>query len=175
MAKPVQKKRAPAIPPAPTAAPAKKRTGAMLGVALLGILIGGGAAGGYFMFLGPHAAARAAQAVASTKAAEALLPPETMKIDRMVLPMVSAEGELRGYITLEMVLELERNSSDYVKVRIPMIRHGFNEVMATNSVLDETSGMLNFALASAQLTKAANAAIGEKKILNVHIITALPI
>jgi hypothetical protein len=175
MAKPVQKKPAPAAPSAPIASPPKKRTGALIGVALLGLLMGGAAAGSYFMFLGPHAAARAAQAAAETKAAEALLPPETMKIDRMVLPMVSAEGELRGYMTLEMVLELERNSSDYVKVRIPMIRHGFNEVMATSHVLNPTSGGLDFALASAQLTKAANAAMGEKKILKVHIVTAVPI
>jgi hypothetical protein len=175
MAKSVQKKPAPVATPEPVAPPAKKRTGVMIGTALLGILIGGAAAGSYFLFLGPHAAVRAAQAAAEAKATEALLPPETMKIERMVLPIVSTEGELRHYMTLEMVLELERNSSDYVKVRIPMIRHGFNEVMATSSVLNPTTGGLDFALASAQLTKAANAAMGEKKILKVHIVTAVPI
>jgi hypothetical protein len=175
MAKSVQKKPALAATPAPVAAPPKKRRGAMIGVALLGILMGGAGAGAYFLFLGPHAAARAAQAAAEAKKAEALLPPETMKIDRMVLPVVSAEGELRGYMTLEMVLELERHSSDYVKVRIPMIRHGFNEMMASSSVLNPASGGLDFALASIQLTKAANAAMGERKIIKVHIVTAVPI
>jgi hypothetical protein len=182
MAKPVQKKTAPKTPLTaktastivPEAAP-KKRHGIMVGIALLGVICGGAAAGGYFIFLGPKAEARAAQAAIQAKAAEALLPPEIMEIDRMVLPMISADGELLGYVTLEMVLELERGSSEFVKVRVPMIRHGFNEAMATQSVVNSSDRGLNFAAASKILTKAANTALGYNKVLKVNIVTALPI
>ncbi len=153
----------------------KKRTGAMIGIALLGLLLGGGGVAGYFLFLGPHAEAHAAQAKAEALAADALLPPETMKIDRMVLPMITSGGELRSYVTVELVLELERSSSDFVKVRLPMIRHGFNEVMATRSAMTQNNDGLDYAAASALLTKAANDALGENKVIKVNIVTAVPI
>jgi hypothetical protein len=182
MAKAVQKTAPKKAPPASKALAApiavsapKKRFGFMLGIALLGILIGGGGAGGYFLLLGPKAEARAAQAKQDAKMAEALLPPETFKIDRMVLPMLTHDGNLRGYITIEMVLELERESSEFVKVRVPMIRHGFNAAMATQSVLDASDQGLDFAAASAVLTKAANDALGETKVRKVNIVTAVPL
>lgn len=178
MAKSVQKKPTPQASPTITqtvAAAPKKRTGVMIGIALLGILLGSGGAGAYFLFVGPHAEARAAQAKAETLAAEALLPPETMKIDRMVLPMVTSEGELRSYVTVEMVLELERSSSDFVKVRLPMIRHSFNEAMTTQSVMTPNNDRLDFAAVSALLTKAANTALGQNKVIKVNIVTAVPI
>lgn len=178
MAKSAQKKLTSQTTPAPTqavSATPKKRTGAMIGIALIGILLGSGGAGAYFMFVGPHAEARAAQAKAEALATEALLPPETMKIDRMVLPMITSEGNLRSYVTVEMVLELERSSSDFVKVRLPMIRHSFNEVMATQSAMTPNNDSLDFATASALLTKAANKALGENKVIKVNIVAAVPI
>jgi flagellar basal body-associated protein FliL len=153
----------------------KKSLGMMLGIALVGLLVGGGGAGGYFMFLGPKAEARAAQKALAAKAAEAALPPETLKIDRMVLPMLTHGGDLKGYVTLEMVMELDKESSDFVKVRLPMIRHEFNATMANNSILNANDDALDFALASQMLTKAANTALGQAKVRKVNIVTAVPL
>jgi flagellar basal body-associated protein FliL len=178
MAKSVPKKASPQAQPATiqaAAAAPKKRTGATIGIALLGIILGSGGAGVYFLFVGPHAEARAAQAKAEALAADALLPPETMKIERMVLPMITSDGELRSYVTVEMVLELERSSSDFVKVRLPMIRHSFNEVMATQSAMTPNNDGLDYAAASVLLTNAANKALGGHRIIKVNIVTAVPI
>ncbi len=180
MAKPAQKTapKAAAVKveePVPVAVPAKKSLGMMLGIMLLGLLAGGGAAGGYFMFLGPKAEARAAQKAAAAKAADALVPPETLKIDRMVLPMLTHEGELHGYVTLEMVLELERDSSEFVKARVPMIRHEFNATLAKQSMLGKDNQAPDFALADQLLTKAANTALGQTKVRKVNIVTAVPL
>jgi hypothetical protein len=181
MAKPAQKTapKAAAVkapePPVVAAPPPKKNFGKMIGIALLGLLAGGASAGGYFMFLGPKAEARAAQNAAEAKAAEALLPPETLKIDRMVLPMLTHAGDLRGYVTLEMVLELEPESNEFVKVRLPMIRHEFNAALATQSVLGKDDQALDFAAASQILTKAANTALGDAKVRKVNIVTAVPL
>jgi flagellar basal body-associated protein FliL len=175
MAKPAQKTAPKAAASEPATVPAKKGFGKLIAIALLGIIAGGGGAAGYFMFVGPKAEARAAQKLAEAKAAEALLPPETMKIDRMVLPLLTRSGDLHGYVTLEIVLELERDSSEFVKVRVPMIRHGFNAAMATQSVMDASEQGINYDMASRVLTAAANQAIGTQKVQKVNIVTAVPL
>jgi hypothetical protein len=98
-----------------------------------------------------------------------------LKIDRMVLPMLTHDGELRGYVTLEMVLELKHESSEFVKVRLPMIRHEFNAALATQSMMGKDDQALDFAAASQILTKAANTALGDNRVRKVNIVTAVPL
>jgi flagellar basal body-associated protein FliL len=141
--------------------------------AVAGIALGGAATAGYFTELAPEARKE------KKRAAERELrraTPETIKIDRMVVPLVSQQGTLAGYMTMEMMIFLDPDQSEFVKVRLPLVRHAINEVMATVPMtLPPDEVRLDFAKASAAFTDAANKALEEKVVRTIKIVAAVPL
>ncbi len=184
MAKPPTqaKPAAPAGESAPAAKP--RRTFLTIAIALLGIVAGGVGASGYFLFLHPKTAEAGQMQAASLQGAamddvgsdEKAPPPAFIKLDRMTLPMVAKDGHLVGYMGVELVLQAKVADVEYIKLRVPLMRHAFNESLNINPVVDEADPhKVDFIRAGALLKAAANKALGKAVVEQAEVITALPI
>ncbi len=186
MAKPVtQSKAAVAAAPAEAPlAPKQRRLIVPVIVALLGIAAGGVGASAYFLFLHPKTAEAGQmntpplQGAAMDDVGEDTTkpPPAFIKLDRMTLPMVTKDGHLVAYMSVETVLQARTADVEYIKLRVPLMRHAFNESFNSNSVVDATdTHKVDFIRAGALLRAAANKALGNSMIEQAEVITALPL
>ena len=160
---------------APAAKPKKKGGGAVMTLiaAVAGLALGGGAVAGYFTQIAPEARAEKKKEEEEAKRREA---PETVKIDRMVVPLVGQDGSLAGYLTLDLMLYLEPEQGEFVKPRLPYVRHAINEVMATQPMtLLPDNKRLDFDKAGTTLTAAANKALEEDVVRAIKISSAVPL
>lgn len=142
---------------------------------VVGLLLGGGGATAYFLFLAPHSAGKA-EAEAPAEPEGPPLPPEFVEVSRLTVPLVNPEGSLSGYMNLELKFEVAAQDAEYVKARIPMVRHAINETLSRTSIADQNNSMLlDYAVAQRVLREAANRALEREVVRTVQITTALPI
>lgn len=142
-------------------------------LAVVGLALGGGGATAWFLFLGPQAGSEA-EAPAKPKGPPA--PPVFVDINRLTIPLVNAEGMLSGHMNLDMKFEVSTDDADFVKARIPMMRHAINETLSRTSIADKNNPLLlSYPTAQKVLRDAANRALGRDAIRTVQITSALPI
>lgn len=144
-------------------------------LAVIGLIAGAGGASGYFLFLAPPASGEAgAEKPKKPKGPPA--PPEFVDINRLTVPLVSPDGSLSGYMTLDLKFEVAPEEAAFVKARIPMMRHAINETLSRTSVADPKNPLqLDYARGAQVLREAVNRALEREAVLSVQITTALPI
>ncbi|HEY4546633.1 MAG TPA: flagellar basal body-associated FliL family protein [Pedomonas sp.] len=144
-------------------------------LAVVGLLLGGGGATAYFLFLAPNASDKSeAEAPAEPKGPPA--PPEFVEINRLTVPLINPEGSLSGYMNLDLKFEVKVEDVEFVKARIPMMRHAINETLSRTSVADKGNPLLlDYPAAQRVLRDAVNGTLGRDAVRTVQITTALPI
>jgi hypothetical protein len=90
-----------------------------LGVLILGTGVGGGAAFGTSMIVGgkEHGAASAAAAPEATSFVPA---------DKVIAPLVMADGRLAGYVSFEVQLQVPTDKVEEVTAKLPLLLHAIN-------------------------------------------------
>jgi flagellar basal body-associated protein FliL len=90
-------------------------------VLLSGLGLGGAAAFGTLLVLGPRPA-QAAPAPAAEEVATTFVP-----VDKLLAPLVSADdGRLTGYVQFQFNLEVPADKSSEVTKRLPLLLHAIN-------------------------------------------------
>lgn len=149
-----------------------KSTFLLIGLLVLGFVLGG--AGSAFYFL--NIKANAATDQKAEKELEEKEPPEFVKIDRMTVPLIDPGGRLNGYLSLDLSFEIAKADAEFVKFRLPIVRHVINETFSTTPItLDAKKQALDYPLVQGLLRNAGNKALGKPAIRSVQIVGALPI
>ncbi len=90
-------------------------------VLLSGLGLGGAAAFGTLLVLGPRPA-QAAPAPAETETELAFVP-----VDKLLAPLVAPEdGRLTGYVQFQFNLEVPKDKASEVTARLPLLLHAIN-------------------------------------------------
>ncbi|MDG2534004.1 flagellar basal body-associated FliL family protein [Sphingomonas sp. HITSZ_GF] len=90
-------------------------------VLLAGLGLGGGAALGTLMILGPRPAHAESKAAEDADAAMAFVP-----VDKLLAPLVTADGRLTGYVQFQFTLEVPEDKAPDVTKRLPLLLHAIN-------------------------------------------------
>lgn len=157
------------------AAPAKpkKPMGLLIGLLVAGLALGGGGASAYFMFLAPPPGEKSAEA---EEPAKPEVPPVFINVDRMTVPMLDDQKRLVRYVSVNLTLAVDPEQEDFVKPRLPMVRHGINQALSTRAVSQkDNDNLLDYDRAEAAFREGANEALGKAAILSVKITSAMPI
>jgi hypothetical protein len=85
---------------------------------LAGIGVGGGAAYGTITLMGPPGPA------AAPKAEE--VEPSFVDAGKILAPLVSADGQLSGYVQFQVQLEVPEDKAEFVTARLPLLLHAIN-------------------------------------------------
>jgi hypothetical protein len=152
------------------ARPAPPRNRALLALAVFGgLAFGGGGASAWFLLSERGIAAVRAEAAPKLK------PLAYVKIQRLTVPLSDAHGSLTGYVTLDLALDVVPDRAEFVKQRIPMIRHQINAlVYARSFALPDNPARLDIAAATPLMLDAANAALETPAIRSLSIVSAMP-
>jgi flagellar basal body-associated protein FliL len=90
-------------------------------VLFAGLGLGGGAALGTLMILGPRPAHAEAKAAEAEDKEMAFVP-----VDKLLAPLVTADGRLTGYVQFQFTLEVPADKSGDVTKRLPLLLHAIN-------------------------------------------------
>lgn len=90
-------------------------------VLLAGLGLGGGAALGTLMILGPRPAHAETRAAEDADKALTFVP-----VDKLLAPLVTADGRLTGYVQFQFNLEVPEDKSGEVTKRLPLLLHAIN-------------------------------------------------
>ena len=143
-------------------------------LAVIGLLLGGGGASAWFLFLAPQSSQQAEDGPEEPKGPP--VPPEFVDINRLTIALVDPTGHLTGHMSLDLKFEVAVEDLDFVKARIPMMRHSINSTLSTTSIADKNNPMmLDYPLAQRVLRDAVNRALGRDAVRSVQIVRALPI
>lgn len=91
----------------------------MLVVVLAGVGLGGGAALAVLMVLGPRPAASAKPATEDVETA-------FVPVDKLLAPLVDADGRLTGYVQFQFNLEVPADKATEVTGKLPLLLHAIN-------------------------------------------------
>ncbi|NYT42091.1 hypothetical protein HZY97_15075 [Sphingomonas sp. R-74633] len=89
-------------------------------VLLAGLGLGGGAALATLVILGPRPAHAEAKAEAEDKTLV------FVPVDKLLAPLVTADGRLTGYVQFQFNLEVAEDKSGEVTKRLPLLLHAIN-------------------------------------------------
>lgn len=134
-----------------------------------GLVFGSGGASAYFLSMDsgiPSAKARTVEKSGSLS---------YIKIQRLTVPMADARGNLTSYVTLDLALETRPGQGEFVKQRIPMIRHQINVLMSLET-FGQAGDATRFDIkrATPAMLKSVNKALGTPAIRSLSIVSALP-
>jgi len=90
-------------------------------VLLAGLGLGGGAALGTLMILGPRPAHAETKAAEAQDEAAAFVP-----VDKLLAPLVTADGRLTGYVQFQFDLEVAEDKTAEVTKKLPLLLHAIN-------------------------------------------------
>jgi flagellar basal body-associated protein FliL len=90
-------------------------------VLLAGLGLGGGAALATLMILGPRPAHAESKAAEAEDKALVFVP-----VDKLLAPLVTADGRLTGYVQFQFNLEVAEDKSGEVTKRLPLLLHAIN-------------------------------------------------
>lgn len=99
-----------------------------------------------------------------------------VEIERMLLPLVGAEGKLAGYASVDAALEVTGESQDFVKSRIPLVRHAINlAAWKTQLAAEPDSSFIDVPAIQGMLLRSANEALGPGHVKAVRVLGAVPV
>jgi flagellar basal body-associated protein FliL len=150
--------------------PQPGRLVSLLLAVLGGLAFGGGGASAWFLMLDRD--------VTQVQAAVPTAPVENsfVNIPRLTVPMTDPSGNLLGYVTLDLALQVPADRAEEIKQHIPMIRHGLNDLLygGGNFSQADRPAQLDIKRATPAMLKAANDALPEPVITSLSVITAIP-
>lgn len=170
----------------------EKRGGRAIVIGIVGLLFGAMIASGSLFALGrldvggtngaeakpaPEEAAHAAEEESENSAESA----EDSKInyveiERMLLPLVGAEGKLAGYASVDAALEVTGENQDFVKSRIPQVRHAINlAAWKTQLAAEPDPSFIDVPAIKGMLLRSANEALGPGRVKTVRVLGAVPV
>jgi flagellar basal body-associated protein FliL len=139
-------------------------------VLLAGLGLGGGAALGTLMILGPrpaHAEVKAAEAEDQTMA--------FVSVDKLLAPLVTADGRLTGYVQFQFTLEVPADKAQDVNRRLPLLLHAINMRTFKTPMAAGPDGLLpGLDQFRAVVQQAAPEAFGAGVVRKVAITQATP-
>lgn len=138
-----------------------------LGVLIAGAGVGGGAAYGTGLLLGPAPAAGAAE---PAPADMSFVP--TAKI---IAPLVMTDGRLSGYVAFEVQLEVAADEAERVAARMPLLLHAVNMRTYRTPMAAGPDGMLpELGVFRKVVMEAAVEAFGKGVVRKAAITGAVP-
>ena len=140
---------------------------------VLGLLIGGAGAGGYFLFMGGEEENANTPATAEQAVPEKETKPiktAFVKLDRLSAPLVS-NGRVVGYVLLDLSLEVIGSENEVrVAQRLPALKASFlREVTTTPIGKPDQPMIIDYESLTARLTEVANRELDEELILRVLV------
>ncbi len=95
-------------------------------------------------------------------------------VERMTLPVMGASG-LRRYVVVEFTLEVPRGRRGWVRDRLPEVRHAVNAAAWQSGLVEASGERLDIDDMRSGLLVAARSALGPENVLQVRILTAVPV
>ncbi|MEO0412775.1 MAG: hypothetical protein AAF221_13145 [Pseudomonadota bacterium] len=143
-----------------------------------GLVLGGGGAAGYFMFLAPTGEPVAETAEAKAAAMQAKLAkkkPVFVDVDRVSAPLIAEQLHVVGHVTMYIRLQVEdEDDQDWVRDRLPMVRHAINLAVTRKGVSFSDDGhKVDYDGSASRIAKAINAYLKTDKVIAAHITEAV--
>jgi len=138
-------------------------------VLFAGLGLGGGAALATLMLLGPRPA-QAAKAEPEGDVETAFVP-----VDKLLAPLVTADGRLTGYVQFQFNLEVAADKAPDVTKRLPLLLHAINMRTFKTPMAAGPDGLVPGLEQFRQVVEAsANEAFGAGVVRKVAITQATP-
>jgi len=135
-------------------------------IAGLGIGVGGGAAYGTAMMLGPQPTQAEARALAET----ALVP-----TGKVLAPLVFPDGRLSGYVSFEVSLEVPADRGEEIAARMPLLLNAINMRTYRTPMTSGRDGMLpNLSVFRRLVLEASAEAFGKGAVTRAAVTQAVP-
>lgn len=139
-----------------------------LAVLILGGAVGGGAAFGTSMIMGPQQ-----PGAAEAKADE---PTSFVPTSKIIAPLVMADGRLAGYTSFEVQLEVAEEEVTDVTAKLPLLMHAINMRTYHTPMAAGPDGMLpNIGVFRKVVADAAAEAFGKGVVRKVAVTQAVPV
>ena len=138
-----------------------------LGVLIAGLAVGGGAAYGTGLLIGPP----------SSDAPAAAAPADTSFVPtaKILAPLVMPDGRLSGYVAFEVQLEVASDDAEFVTARLPLLLHAVNMRTYRTPMAAGPDGMLpDLATFRKVVMEGAAEAFGKDMVRRAAITQAVP-
>lgn len=124
-------------------------------------------------------AALAALAMTGPKKAEVAdadqTPPSFVAVDKVLAPLVFADGRLSGYVKFQLSLQVPEDKVDFVNARLPLLLHAINMRTYRTPLAAGPDGLLpNIEEFRKVVLSAAPEAFGAGVVKKVAVTQALP-
>ena len=137
---------------------------------LLGLGVGGGAAYATMLIVGPKASHGGSSAAEDADAKQSFVP-----VDKVLAPLVFADGRLSGYVQFQLSLEVPEDKAEFVTARLPLLLHAINMRTYRTPLAAGPDGMLpNIEEFRKVVEAAAPEAFGSRLVKKVAITQASP-
>jgi len=136
-------------------------------VLLSGAGVGGGAAYGTGMLVGPRAAH------APEKAED--VPTSFVPAEKIMAPLVMPDGRLAGYVSFDIQLEVAADEAETVTARLPLLLHAINMRTYRTPMAAGPDGLLpDLGTFRTLVMQAAPEAFGKDVVRRVAVTQAVP-
>ena len=136
----------------------------LLSVSIAGLGVGGGAAWGTSLLLGPAAPA-------DTLGAAAFVP-----AGKVLAPLVFKDGRLSGYVSFKVELEVDADAAESVQARLPLVLNAINMRTYRTPMAAGPDGLLpNLGMFRKVVMEAADEAFGKGVVRRVAVTEATPV
>jgi flagellar basal body-associated protein FliL len=146
---------------------------------VLGLVIGGGGVYGGLVFMGGDDGATPEPVVEEEVVEEVEAAPPVdlvyLAVERMPAPLVNQNGDLLGYVFLDLALEIAPgDNQSYVSERLPRIQDAFIRAISANGLTRPgTNGQIDYDRVIGYLMDTVNNTLGEGYVVSISITRAL--
>jgi flagellar basal body-associated protein FliL len=142
-----------------------------------GLVVGGGGAASYFMFLAPKEEVQKTDQSQDEIDKEKLAArkPVFVVVDRVSAPMISKDNVVVGHVSMYVRLQVKNDDDlDWVRDRLPMVRHAINLSVAKDGVsFPESPFTVDYDGTAKRIAEGVRAYLQTDKILAAHIKEAV--
>ena len=136
----------------------------LLTISIAGLGVGGGAAWGTSMLLGPRAPVESISTAAFVPAGKVLA------------PIVFKDGRLSGYVSFKVELEVEADAAESIQARLPLVLNAINMRTYKTPMAAGPDGMLpNIGVFRKVVMEASEEAFGKGVVRRVAVTEATPV
>lgn len=138
-------------------------------VVLAGLAAGGGASFATGLLVGTT------QGSAPSRKATPPPPPTFVATGKILAPLVFPTGQLAGYVSFEVELQIPADKQDFVRARLPFLLHAINMRTYRTPMASGPDGMLpDLAVFRTVVMAAATEAFGSGIVARAAIVQATP-